>query len=532
MPELLSLNPTGLLAKLFGQGVRRPASAQWIPVGEDPLGFSSQGGVGGSTASTWDWYRQQLEIGQERLDLYRDYDDMDQDDLVASVLDAVAEDGCQKDFMREKPIWVESKNKVLEKGANEVLERLEAEKHAPGIMREVAKYGDCFEYLHHSREIGVIAHEYVQPHNVWRYERSGRLSGFTFSEQPVQSGQDLMLPWQIAHFMRVGGRRYPGVQYGDALIRPARRLYRKMRMTEDAMIMYRIRMAPDRDVYYVDVGQAPPDQQVQIVKMWKRLFKKNISYNPQTGVLRGEFNPLASDESIFWPTKEGNNSRIERLSGSSNVGELFDVEFMVNRMFSALRAPKEYFGFGDSGGWDRGKSLEQQDIRWSRGVKSLQSAVCTGYARMLMIDMALRGVDPLATVNEFFVKMAAVSALDETQRADLYDTRLRSMEALTRLVSDLQGLDKKAWFKFLLSKFGGFDEQFLDQFVTQAKRDASDGVPGSGGFGLEGCELSSREQRFLMESLPESIGVDIRSASMNGVSSLSLRESLPGLEVS
>lgn len=528
MPDLLTLNPEGILAKLFGQDVRRPTPPQWLPTGGLPPGVGGVGGEAGvPSAFTWDWYRYQLELSQERLELYRDYDEMDQDDLIASVLDAVAEDGTQRDFMNDRMIWVESQNPHIEKMGNETLDRLNADDNAPGIMRETAKYGDCFEFLHHQRGYGIVAHEYVQPHVVWRYERAGRLSGFSMSEQPTPNAENMMLPWQFVHFMRTGGRRYPGVQYGDAWIRPARRLYRKMRMVEDAMIMYRIRMAPDRDVYYIDVGEAPPDQQVAIVKMWKRLFKKNVSYDPSTGILKGEVNPLAYDEDIFWPTKDGNDSRVERLSGSANVGEIFDVEFLVNRMFSALRAPKEYFGFGEGGAFDRGKSLEQQDIRWSRGVKSVQHSVTRGYTRMLQIDMALRGIDPTAEGNEFTVKMTAVSALDEVQRADLYDIRLRSMEGLTRLVADLEGLNRKAWFKFLLEKFGGFREGFLDEFISQSQADAGNAVPGAGSFGLEGQDLTPREQKFLIEALPKGVGTTIHSVVSNGTPSSAVRDALP-----
>jgi len=523
--DMLTLNPTGILSKIFGQDTRRPTPPSWIPAGAGAGGDAA----GGPTAFTWDWYRYQLELSQERLDLYRDYDEMDQDDLIASVLDAVAEDGTQRDFMSDRMIWIESTNPQIEEMGNATLDRLNADDHAPGIIRETAKYGDCFEFLHHQRGVGVVAHEYVQPHVVWRYERAGRLSGFSMSEQPIPDPENMMLPWQFCHFQRVGGRRYPGVSYGDAWIRPARRLYRKMRMVEDAMIMYRIRMAPDRDVYYIDVGTAPPDQQVQIVKMWKRLFKKNVSYDPNSGILKGEVNPLAYDEDIFWPTKEGNNSRVERLSGSSNVGEIFDVEFLVNRMFSALRAPKEYFGFGDGGAFDRGKSLEQQDIRWARGVKAVQLACTRGYARMLQIDMALKGIDPTIKGNEFTVKMTPVSALDEIQRADLYDIRLRSMEGLTRLVSDVQSLDKTAWFRFLLEKFGGFREGFLDNFMQQASDDEAKGGEGGGQFGLEGQDLTPSQKKFLLESLPHGTGQAIQSVISTGTRSSEIRDVLPSV---
>ena len=207
------------------------------------------------------------------------------------------------------------------------------------------------------------------------------------------------------------------------------------------------------------------------------------------------------------------------MQGSTNVGEIFDIEFLVNRLFSTLRAPKDYFGFGESGAFDRGKSLEQQDIRWSRGIKSVQLGATQGYARILQIDMALRGTDPLLAQNQFVVKMAYPSALDELQRADLYDARLRSMEGLTRVVNDVQGLDKKKWYKFLLQKFAGFPKAFIDQFVEEAKKDTADGNNPQGTWGLEGDDLTSAEEELLSDSFSPSMRRKLRNTVLNGTHS-------------
>lgn len=518
--DMLALNPTGLLAKIFGQDARRPMPPSWVPPAE-------QGGTPGSPqgAMTWDWYRQQIEMSQERLDLYRDYEEMDQDDLIASILDAIAEDAAQTDWMTGKNIWVESDDPEIEKEGNAAFDRWNSQDNCAGICRESAKFGDDFEFLHQQRGVGIVAHEYIPPQLVWRHERQGRLSGFMLTDQPNPRMEDMMLPWQISHFVRRGGRRYPGVQYGDSWIRPARRIYRKLQMSEDAMVIYRLTKAPDKDVFYIDVGEAPPDEQVSILKMWRRFMKKNISYNAQDGILRGELNPLAYDESIFWPTKKDNGSKVERLPGSNNIGDIIDVEFLVNRLFAALRAPKDYFGFGESGAFDRGKALEQQDIRWARGIKAIQLAATRGYARMLEIHFALRGVDVTLPNHAFSVKMSPPSALDELQRADLYDARLRSMEGLTRLVADFQGLNKKAWYKFLLEKFGGFRHGFFEQFLEKAKQDGADM------HGLEGQELTSQEKRFLTECYPRQLAGELHAIASNGTPSWDVRESLPRMAV-
>lgn len=148
---------------------------------------------------------------------------------------------------------------------------------------------------------------------------------------------------------------------------------------------------------------------------------------------------------------------------------------------------------------------------------------------MLQIDFALRGIDPTTEGNEFVVKMTPVSALDEIQRSDLYDARLRAMEGLTRLVMDLEGLNRKAWFKFLLEKFGGFRQGFFDKFVDEAKADADKGVQGAGQFGLVGASLSPKEQKFLLEAIPPGMGDFIHSTVAAGTPSSLVCDKLPRL---
>lgn len=140
---------------------------------------------------------------------------------------------------------------------------------------------------------------------------------------------------------------------------------------------------------------------------------------------------------------------------------------LVRRMFSALRAPPEYFGMGKERFELSGKSLAHQDIRWARGCKVCQKRLTNGLVRLGMIHLALKGIDPTVPSNEFEICMAPISFLDEQQRVELFDIRAKGMDALNKLIYDVEGLKKSKWLKWLLWKFGGLSYKFLDQFIEE-----------------------------------------------------------------
>lgn len=504
--DVLHLNPVGLLAKVFSKP-RRPER-----YGIDPNRDDLSKPV---TPSVWEYYKDNIQITRERLEAYRDEVEMDYDDLVSAVLSTVAEDCTQTDMVSGRVVWISSDNRELQKLLMKLLDVLDAEQQCGSVIREATKFGDCFERVHYRRGTGVLGLEYYEPQRVFRVEEKGRLRGYTIDTPMEMHSQSVLYnPWDFIQFSRNIGKLRPGWGYGGSWIEPARRLWRKLQMVEDSIIMYRLKMAPDRWVFYVDVGEASAAESVDIVRMWRKALKKQVLYRPETGSLRVDRSPLAVDDDWFWPTKEGSQSRIEKLAGSSNtMGELHDYEMLVKRLFSVLRAPPSYFGMREEGGAliDNGKTLAMQDARWARGCVGSQRAWTRGVARLCQIHMALKGIDPTDAANQFEVQMAPISYIDEQQRLEVFDLRSRAIDAISRVLSDVDGLDKKRWVSWLLWKFGGLSKGFLDQFIdrnSQAKP-ITEPLPPEGPNpeevpqipGIEGEPLTRTEQESLVEAL-------------------------------
>lgn len=434
--------------------------------------------------------------------------EMDYDDLVSSVLDAVTEDATQTDMISGRMLWISSDNQELQTLLMKFLDEMELEDKGPSIIREAAKFGDCFERVWYRRGEGVVGMEYMEPHRMSRYEEQGRLRGYTIDvPAEMHSNVELFNPWDYLHYFRAIGRLRPDSGYGDAWARPARRLWRKLQMVEDSIILYRLKMAPDRFVYYTDVGESSAAEAVEIIRMWRRALKKHVLYQPDQGKLRVDQNPLAVDSDLFWPVKEGSTSRIEKLAGSANtMGEIHDYELLVKRLFSVLRAPPSYFGMKEEGAViDNGKSLAQQDVRWARGIKACQKSLTRGTTRLCQIHMAMLGIDPTDEDAQFEVQMAPVSYLEEQQRLEVFDLRSRAIDAISRVLTEVDGLDKKRWIGWLLWKFGGLSKGFLDQFVggpgTQTPAPPPVGQEGTPVPGVAGEPLAQSEQESLVDIL-------------------------------
>jgi intein/homing endonuclease len=175
----------------------------------------------------------------------------------------------------------------------------------------------------------------------------------------------------------------------------------------------------------------------------------------------GVFVHNSLDEDIFIPTGEGSLTDVEMLSGSPQVGSVLDVEYMRKRLFSCLRIPPDYMGFAEAQGGLLGKSpLSDQDVQFARQEKRLQRAVMVGFAQIIQIDLALRGIDPQLDANEFRVHMCPVSFLDELQRAESAKVRAEIVQVLTPLGETL-GVDKQVWTQYVM-RVSGFPSELFN----------------------------------------------------------------------
>lgn len=241
-------------------GLDQPITRLKHPLATSPDAYGQSG--------AWKYYSQQTRRPHDRASRYRNYDRMDQYELIASSLDLYAEETFVYDLEHDASMWVDSDNADVVRVAKQLFDRVGMEEIGTGIIRKMIKHGDHFEALTYNSETGDIIHMQAPPPiNVARVEEYGKLLGFRPNQQgnknktiQKQNKEVKWRPWEIIHFRMPSRER--DLLYGDSILYPAATAWEQLKMVEDSLVVFRMTKAADRIIYYVDVGCITGDTKV------------------------------------------------------------------------------------------------------------------------------------------------------------------------------------------------------------------------------------------------------------------------------
>lgn len=299
-------------------------------------------------------------------------------------------------------------------------------------------------------------------------------------------------PSQIVHF-RIGDDRKTFFPYGQSLIEPARGPAHSLRLMEDAMVVYRLVRAPERRVFYVDVGQLPPFKAEAFIDRIKDQFRKRkTTSNAGTGANQVEerWMPPAQDEDYWLPIRPNSNTRIETLPGAENLGEIDDAVYFRNKLLTALNFPKNYFNNEDANATRI--TLSSQDVKFARMIERLQSAFEDGVLELAERHLQLRGF-PEDSYQDLKIKMTPPSDWRELSRAEVVNARYGNAGSLkgSQLMSDYDIMTK------ILRYSDDETEEMLARLKVQKLEDLKLQVLGQNpqllGVGIPGTEEKSQE---------------------------------------
>jgi hypothetical protein len=172
--------------------------------------------------------------------------------------------------------------------------------------------------------------------------------------------------------------------FGNSLMETIFKVYKQKELLEDAIIIYRVQRAPERRVFYIDVGNMPSHLAMGFVERVKNEVNQRripSSLGGGQNVIDSAYNPLSINEDYFFPqTAEGRGSKVEILPGGTNLGEIDDLRYFTNKLFRALRIPSSYLPTGpDDGGssFNDGRvgTAYIQELRFNKYCERLQSLV-------------------------------------------------------------------------------------------------------------------------------------------------------------
>lgn len=367
------------------------------------------GGRGGMYGSNT-WYQRIVQGSTTRLVRYREYDVMDNDIDVARALDIMAEEMTGNNPKSRMPL-----NIMIESGAEEnvpshVFSTLRAGMRTWckihnwqggrlfNLARNLIKYGDCFferpkskdkpyKYVHPKHVVGAIVgedditdirgwyiqQEYKKPNQYWQSTSAFQTQGN--ADQNVKPiDKDKVIRFSISDDMS------DEAPFGMSVLRPAYKVFKQKELLEDSILIYRISRAPEKRVFYIDVGNRPDHLVPGVLEKFRNQIKQKKVPTRFGGKNQVEsvYNPQSMNEDFYFAVRpNGNSSKVETLPGGQGLGELTELDYFYRKMWRALRIPSSYMGTST----EDGSTIESeasvgvaylQEIKFSQYIERLQ----------------------------------------------------------------------------------------------------------------------------------------------------------------
>ena len=188
--------------------------------------------------------------------------------------------------------------------------------------------------------------------------------------------------------------------FGNSILEPVFKVYKQKELLEDAILIYRVQRAPERRVFYIDVGNMPTHKaRAHLERIKSEIHQRRIPSKTGGGqnIVDSAYNPLSIMEDYFFAqTAEGRGSKVETLPGGENLGQIDDLKYFNDKMMRGLRVPPSYLGSLDSdgNGYNDGRvgTAFIQEFRFTKFCERLQALVCEDLDREFKMFMKHRGV--------------------------------------------------------------------------------------------------------------------------------------------
>ena len=409
---------------------------------------------------------------------YKEYEEMDEYPEIGAAFDIYADDTTQRGSRGER--WtVDSENTLVVDEVESFFRDIKLDKILWDISRNTVKYGDCFIEMIvnvEKPEEGIKKLKVLNPNYLLRVENEfGYLKKFlqeipssdvnevlyngTGEQRPVKYIE--LDKHQIVHF-RLHTSDPVFYPYGKSIAALCHRIFRSLKMMEDAMMIYRLSRAPERRIFYIDTGNLPTSKAEMFIERIKQKFKKEKFYQTSTNNVNARYNPMSLDEDFFVATKNGRGTKIETLPGATNLGEIEDVRYYRDKLLAALKIPKDYIVEKDKSP-ERKANLSQLDVKFARTIQRVQVDIESGLENLAKRHLQLRGF-PASLIKKLRIKLPEPSDMSAKRKLDLDEQKIRVIQAA-------QGLNLMPKKQLYMEYFDMTEQQAEDMIAEKKKED-------------------------------------------------------------
>jgi hypothetical protein len=434
---------------------------------------------------------------------YTDFEQMEFSPEIASAMDIYADEITTSTIFNPL-VNIDCHNREIKNIVDTLLFNvLNVEANLFGWARSMCKYGDYYLYLDIDDHMGITnviplpvreierieGTDPTNPNYVQFYWVQGENSG------PSQGPGVTFENWQVSHFRIVGNDKY--VPYGTSVLEPARRIWRQLTLLEDAMMAYRIVRSPERRVFYIDIGNLPAEDVEQYMEQVKTQMKRNQIVDEDNGRVDLRYNAMSVDEDYYIPVRAGTSSRIETLAGGQFTGDIDDVNYLRDKLFSALKVPKAYLAQSDA--IEDKTTLAQKDIRFARTIQRLQRVVLAELEKICIVHLYTLGFRSNDLLS-FKLSLNNPSKIAELQELEHMRTKFDIAGAATDgyfskrwVYQNVFKLDREEIERIQIEQFGDATFTAEVEAVAGEVQQESDAAVESGGDDSDPFDLTGAE---------------------------------------
>ena len=369
-----------------------------------------------------------------RIQLYTDYEAMDTESIIASALDIVADESTLKNEAGEV-LQIRSADENVQRILyNLFYDVLNIEFNLWLWIRNMCKYGDFYLHLEIAEKFGIYSVTPLSVYDMVREEGTDPTnpSYVCFKIDPMviaagginsrikdRDGKIKFENYEVAHFRLLTDANY--LPYGRSYIEPARKSYKQYVLMKDAMLLHRITRAPEKRIFYVDIGNLPPNEVDGYMEKLKQKMQKTPFIDKNTGEYNLRYNMMNVMEDFYIPQRGANsNTKIETTKGLE-YNAIDDVNFLRDEMLAALKVPKAFFGFEKD---LTGKAtLAAEDIRFARTVERIQRIVASELYKIALVHLYVQGYDG-ETLTNFELSLTTPSIIYEQEKVALWKEKI------------------------------------------------------------------------------------------------------------
>ena len=454
--------------------------------------------------------------------MFRDYEAMDVDPIIASALDIYADESTMKSEYGDVLNITSDNNDLKDILHNLFYDILNIEFNLWPWVRNMVKYGDFFLKLEINEKYGITNVIPMSAYDITRVEGDDPenpeyvkfILESTDQRHQNNAAKEEFENYEVAHFRMLSDSNY--LPYGKSMIEQARQIWKQVTLMEDAMLIHRIMRAPEKRIFKIDIGNIPPAEVDNYMQRIINKMKKAPVIDEATGEYNLKYNMQNLTEDFYLPVRGGDSgTQLENLPGLE-FNAIDDIEYLKNKLLAALRVPKAYLGYEEEVGSKA--TLAAEDVRFARTIERIQRIVVSELTKIAIVHLYAQGYQDKDLVN-FELGLTNPSTIYEQEKLELWNTKLGLAETAKRdnLVSSLWIYKNVFGFtdaeiskmndEMIFDKFNAFRQsQIENEGNDPAKSGQSQGTPADLAMGRTGRELEFDARDLDKDLKPEEEG--------------------------